>query len=489
MGILTFTAGPGLTDAYGESPDDLSQIRNHIPPQFDCTSISFTLEAKDSSGIRSGMFYPHNGYGISVWGYNPKLFEYYPDGEIGPWYPFSWIPPYGPDEYFYGPDENFDLISGSNESGEWGIYQLIASMNGNNGLCKRWEGSVFVDPSKGYYFQIGDNWNNVIYIGRGGQRFASAEDAQANSIAFGGVFNQKPVSDAGPNQSTNTGTVVNLDGSFSHDVETPSESLLYSWSFSSKPTGSMAMLSGSDTVTPAFTPDMPGDYVASLIVTDNGGLSSESDEVTISSLNSPPNAIPGPNQSTYAGHQAILDGSQSYDPDGDPLSFSWVLLSRPAGSTAILIDEKTATPALIPDVAGAYVVELIVNDGSLNSEPAQLTVMVITSSEFAQLATGEAMNFVARIAPSGVTTPGNQTALMNFLKQAILDLQLGDSSESQKKLQDAIARTDGCALRGSPDFNGGTIGHPPANDYINNCQDQRQVYSLLTDALTALSSR
>jgi glycosylphosphatidylinositol phospholipase D len=52
------------------------------------------------------------------------------------------------------------------------------------------------------------------------------------------------------------------------------------------------------------------------------------------------------------------------------------------------------------------------------------------------------------------------------------------------KLIQALERTDGCALRGSPDTAGGSI----RKDYITNCDDQASVYPLLVDALQALEA-
>ena len=63
----------------------------------------------------------------------------------------------------------------------------------------------------------------------------------------------------------------------------------------------------------------------------------------------------------------------------------------------------------------------------------------------------------------------------------------GDVENALKKLESAIARTDGCALGGSPDAGGGGGGNPPAKDYINNCADQAVVYPMLLEALAALT--
>jgi glucose/arabinose dehydrogenase len=80
-------------------------------------------------------------------------------------------------------------------------------------------------------------------------------------------------------------------------------------------------------------------------------------------LNNPPVANAGPNRSVSVGQLATLDGTGSSDPDGDPLSYSWSILSRPGGSSASLVGANTSQPKLTPDMAGTYKVMLQVNDG------------------------------------------------------------------------------------------------------------------------------
>ena len=87
---------------------------------------------------------------------------------------------------------------------------------------------------------------------------------------------------------------------------------------------------------------------------------------------------------------------------------------------------------------------------------------------------------MADLAPGQVTTGGNQNAFQNFMIQAIVALQAGDDAEAINKLEKAIARTDGCVLRGVPDGNG------PGRDWITDCVAQAVVYNLLNDALNEL---
>jgi len=83
------------------------------------------------------------------------------------------------------------------------------------------------------------------------------------------------------------------------------------------------------------------------------------------------------------GDPVSLDGSGSTDGDVpvQALTYSWVIVSAPAGSTATLSGADTASPSFTPDVAGDYVIELVVNDGVADSVPDSVTVVATVVSE------------------------------------------------------------------------------------------------------------
>jgi uncharacterized protein (DUF1800 family) len=90
--------------------------------------------------------------------------------------------------------------------------------------------------------------------------------------------------------------------------------------------------------------------------------------------NRAPVANAGAAQSVTAGAAVSLDGSASADPDGDALSYSWTLTSKPSGSAATLGGSAGPKPSFTADLAGAYVVTLVVNDGLQSSAPASVTI-------------------------------------------------------------------------------------------------------------------
>jgi len=62
------------------------------------------------------------------------------------------------------------------------------------------------------------------------------------------------------------------------------------------------------------------------------------------------------------GDTAHLDGSASFDPDGDPLDYLWEIISEPQGSNVPLAGADSVNPSLTPDVDGVYEIKLTVTD-------------------------------------------------------------------------------------------------------------------------------
>jgi len=183
--------------------------------------------------------------------------------------------------------------------------------------------------------------------------------------------------EAGPAQSVAASTLVTLDASQSTCAN--GAVLNYLWSMQAKPVGSTATLSNPGTLHPTFAADLPGTYLVKLVVTDSTGTSAE-DTVTITVTggvaNTAPVANAGAAQSVVIGALVTLDGSGSSDADGDPLSYSWALIAKPTGSTAALSSTTVARPTFTADLTGSYQFTLVVNDGTVNSAAASVTITV-----------------------------------------------------------------------------------------------------------------
>jgi hypothetical protein len=185
------------------------------------------------------------------------------------------------------------------------------------------------------------------------------------------TINTPPVANAGPNQTVAVGATVIHNGSGSSDVD--GNALTYSWTLVTKPAGSAATLSAASTVSPTFAVDKPGMYVAQLVVND-GLAGSAPSTVTITTQNTPPVANTGRAQLVTTGALVQLNGAGSTDVDGNPLTYSWSLITMPAGSKAVLSNLTAVNPAFTADVPGTYVAQLIVNDGFVDSTPQTVTI-------------------------------------------------------------------------------------------------------------------
>ena len=188
------------------------------------------------------------------------------------------------------------------------------------------------------------------------------------------------MANAGPDQTVFVGQTVTLNGSSSSDVD--GDPLTYSWSLTSVPAGSQATLNNPAGVSPTFVADVPGTYIAQLLVND-GLVSSAADTVQITTQNSPPVANAGPDQTIVAGQLVQLIGTGSSDADGDPLSPRWAFTSRPAGSAAVIANATSFGASFIADRPGMYVVQLIVNDGTVDSAPDTVTITTTNSQPVA----------------------------------------------------------------------------------------------------------
>ena len=202
-----------------------------------------------------------------------------------------------------------------------------------------------------------------------GQVSSTADSVTVNST----TSNAAPVADAGPDQNVITGIATTLDGTASSDAN--GDTLTYLWSINSWPAGSIGGGQATDPII-TFTADVDGTYVISLVVND-GLLSSDPAIITITATttNAAPVAFAGYNQVVFTNSEVTLDGSGSSDANGDPLTYSWTLISQPTGSGVVSLSDPTnVAPTFTPPVAGTYVLALVVNDGSVNSDPHTVVV-------------------------------------------------------------------------------------------------------------------
>ena len=189
---------------------------------------------------------------------------------------------------------------------------------------------------------------------------APANAAPLPTLTFSG---QGASSGGSADVSTFAGSEVLLDASASKDPD--GDALTYSWSLVSRPQSSTLVLAGTSAAQLTFKPDVAGNYVASVRITDSRGASADKRAtiqvqanlapVTSVAVSASYSAVPATSatRAVTVGAAILLDGSGSSDADGDPVTTSWSLLERPAGSSAgLTLSGKTAR--LVTDVAGLY---------------------------------------------------------------------------------------------------------------------------------------
>jgi hypothetical protein len=155
--------------------------------------------------------------------------------------------------------------------------------------------------------------------------------------------------------------------------------LTYLWTLTSAPAGS-ALNSGSislaNSALAAFRPDVLGVY--SFNVNVSNGTASANATASYTAVDLPPVAVTANNYNTAVGSFAFLNGQNSYDPDGQPITFAWTLVSAPNGgagsSSTSIYNSQTAHAFFTPNIAGAYQFQLIVTDPTASSLPALITV-------------------------------------------------------------------------------------------------------------------
>ena len=93
------------------------------------------------------------------------------------------------------------------------------------------------------------------------------------------------------------------------------------------------------------------------------------------SRNRAPTARAGADRTVDEGERVTLDGGDSTDPDGDPLTYAWTQVSGPS---VRLSGAATARPSFTaPDGPATLTFELTVDDGEFESAPDQVTVTVL----------------------------------------------------------------------------------------------------------------
>lgn len=171
--------------------------------------------------------------------------------------------------------------------------------------------SFFGDPEKTPFTKtwiVGANVEVSTKAHQGGLVFQSWSNGQPRTHSFSAPssdttitamfgVNKAPIANAGSDRSVNVNQTATLDGSGSSDPD--GDPLAFSWSITSRPTGSSASLAGANTSKPKLTPDVAGTYKVRLQVSD--GMVSDTDDllVQVSEVKSSGNTFIDDDQSIF----------------------------------------------------------------------------------------------------------------------------------------------------------------------------------------------
>ena len=202
----------------------------------------------------------------------------------------------------------------------------------------------------------------VSYFDSTGWEVEAFDDVNVKVIKVNG--NHPPIANAGADQSVNEGYLVTLNGSGSSDPD--NDSLTFNWT---QIAGTSVSLDLTDPVHPKLmVPLVPagGETLTFQLTVNDGQLNSNLDSVNIlvKNVNHLPEVDAGDDQTVKEGSSVTLDGSGSFDFDGEPLTYSWVQ----TGGTAVDLSnpnavQPTFTSPLVGPAVATLTFELTVWDG------------------------------------------------------------------------------------------------------------------------------
>lgn len=178
-------------------------------------------------------------------------------------------------------------------------------------------------------------------------------------------YTQTTLSCIGKSQHVRTGSRVILDGRCSDFTEAAPDTayLDFIWQLTSKPADSSSVLTDF-TMMSSFIADVDGEYVATLKTSTGANQESITTRITAYTGNARPVAEAGAYQEVSVGDTVQLNGTAT-DADDNSLSYNWSF--QPGSASATLSSTTSATTTFVADSDTDYMLDLVVNDGAVDS--------------------------------------------------------------------------------------------------------------------------
>jgi len=188
------------------------------------------------------------------------------------------------------------------------------------------------------------------------------------------VLNRLPIADAGPDKGGPLNQGIGLFGTGSSDPD--GDPLTYAWV---QVAGPPVTLIDAHTPVAWFSASAEDVYTFALTVDDGHGGNS-TDAVVVTLVNRPPIADAGPDKMGARNQGIGLFGTGSSDPDGNPLTYSWV---QAAGPPVILTDASTPVAWFSASALDVYTFALTVDDGLGGNSTDWVVVTVVNGAPVA----------------------------------------------------------------------------------------------------------
>lgn len=339
--------------------------------------------------------------------------NYDPPGPDGP------LPPYS---------GSFSALSSQSGPGIRTIYQDVTLPVDATTATLHWadrirnHATAFIDPTQEFRVEIMDTNNNVLtqlFSTNPGDPLISEWTERSASIS---TFAGRTIRIAFTEQDTSYYFNVHLDNIRIEPGVSPVPPIVYDVYFGKDP-NTLELVSGdinesSCDPTPDPNETLNGNTMYYWqVVAKNDCNQTQGPVWSFTTVDRPPIANASPNQAVYAWIGGIakvtLDANNSYDPDGDALTYLWKWSID--GNTY----EANGVNPTIELPVGQYTIELVVNDGKEDSEPNQVVITVI-----------EPIKSILCIVPKIINGRSNDQQIMAMLR---LPAGIGRSQIDLKK--------------------------------------------------------